>query len=111
MEVLGQALGPAVNNYVTVKLKEGELRQNAREASLNAALDHMKFVNDNAKVERPDQTGGIVQIRGADGRLRNYKAYQMADGTVTMAYRCWPRWSEKYLLPVPQGEAIRDSSG
>ena len=30
MEVLGQALGPAVNNYATIKLKEGELRQNAR---------------------------------------------------------------------------------
>jgi hypothetical protein len=55
MEVLGQAIGPAVNNYVTVKLKEGELRQSAREASLNAALDHMKFVNDNARVDRPEQ--------------------------------------------------------
>ena len=44
MEVLGQALGPAVNNYVTVKLKEGELRSNRREASMNAALEHMKFL-------------------------------------------------------------------
>jgi hypothetical protein len=110
MEVLGQALGPAVNNYVTVKLKEGELRQNAREASLNAALDHMKFVNDNAKVERPDQTGGIVQIRGADGRLRNYKAYQMADGTVTMAAGVGPDGREIFTT-IPQGEAIIDSDG
>jgi hypothetical protein len=110
MEVLGQALGPAVNNYVTVKLKEGELRQNAREASLNAALDHMKFVNDNAKVERPDQTGGIVQIRGADGRLRNYKAYQMADGTVTMAAGVGPDGRETFTT-IPQGEAIVDSDG
>jgi hypothetical protein len=110
MEVLGQAIGPAVNNYVTVKLKEGELRQNAREASLNAALDHMKFVNDNAKVERPDQTGGIVQIRGADGRLRNYKAYQMADGTVTMASGVGPDGRETFTT-IPQGEAIVDSEG
>ena len=110
MEVLGQALGPAVNNYVTVKLKEGELRQNAREASLNAALDHMKFVNDNAKVERPDQTGGIVQIRGADGRLRNYKAYQMKDGTITMAAGVGADGREIFTT-IPQGEAIIDSDG
>lgn len=110
MEVLGQAIGPAVNNYVTVKLKEGELRQNAREASLNAALDHMKFVNDNARVDRPDQTGGIVQIRGADGRLRNYKAYQMKDGTVTMASGVGPDGREIFTT-IPQGEAIIDSDG
>jgi hypothetical protein len=110
MEVLGQALGPAVNNYVTVKLKEGELRQNAREASLNAALDHMKFVNDNARVDRPEQTGGIVQVRGADGKLRNYKAYQMKDGTVTMAAGVGPDGRESFMT-VPQGETIVDSDG
>ena len=43
LEVFGQAIGPAVNNYATLKLKEGELRQNRREASLNAALDHMSL--------------------------------------------------------------------
>jgi hypothetical protein len=110
MEVLGQAIGPAVNNYVTVKLKEGELRQSAREASLNAALDHMKFVNDNARVDRPEQTGGIVQVRGADGKLRNYKAYQMKDGTVTMAAGVGPDGRESFMT-VPQGETIVDSDG
>ena len=109
MEVLGQALGPAVNNYATIKLKEGELRQNAREASLNAALDHMKFVNDNATAERPDQTGGIVQIRGADGRLRNYKAYQMKDGTITMAAGIVD--GRESFVPISQGQPITDSQG
>ena len=109
MEVLGQALGPAVNNYATIKLKEGELRQNAREASLNAALDHMKFVNDNAKAERPDQTGGIVQIRGADGRLRNFKAYQMKDGTITMAAGIVD--GRESFVPISQGQPIEDSQG
>ena len=108
MEVLGQALGPAVNNYVTVKLKEGELRQRSREASLNAALDHMKFVNENARVERPDQTGGVVQIRGVDGRLRNYKAYQMKDGTITMASGIGPDGRERFVA-VPQGSPITTS--
>ena len=107
MEVLGQALGPAVNNFATIKLKEGELRQNAREASLNAALDHMKFVNDNVKAERPDQTGGIVQIRGADGRLRNFKAYQMKDGTITMAAGIVD--GRESFVPISQGAPIKDS--
>jgi hypothetical protein len=46
LEVFGQAIGPAVNNYATIKLKEGELRARNREASLNAAVDHMKFLNE-----------------------------------------------------------------
>jgi len=110
MEVFGQAIGPAVNNYATIKLKEGELRASNREASLNAALDHMKFVNDNATAERPEQTGGIVQIRGADGRLRNYKAYQMKDGTVTMAAGIGADGREMFV-PVSQGAPIADSNG
>ena len=110
MEVFGQAIGPAVNNYATIKLKEGELRAQNREASLNAALDHMKFVNENAVAERPDQTGGIVQIRGADGRLRNYKAYQMKDGTVTMAAGIGADGREMFV-PVSQGAPIADSNG
>ena len=109
MEVLGQALGPAVNNYATIKLKEGELRANNREASLNAAVEHMKFVNENANADRPDQTGGIVQVRGADGRLRNYKAYQMKDGTVTMAAGIVG--GRESFVPVSQGKPILDSEG
>jgi len=109
MEVFGQAIGPAVNNYATIKLKEGELRANNREASLNAALDHMKFLNENATAERPEQTGGIVQIRGADGRLRNYKAYQMKDGTVTMAAGIAD--GREQFVPIAQGVPISDSSG
>ena len=109
MEVFGQAIGPAVNNYATIKLKEGELRAKNREASLNAALDHMKFVNDNAVAERPDQTGGIIQIRGADGRLRNYKGYQMGDGTITMAAGVVN--GRESFVPVQQGAPIVDSTG
>ena len=36
MEVFGQAIGPAVNNYATIKLKEGELRAKQRSIT-NAA--------------------------------------------------------------------------
>lgn len=112
MQILGQALGPAVNNYATIKLKEGELRQNAREASLNAAMDHMEFLNENARTETeyPDRTGGVIQIRGADGRLRNYKGYTLKDGTIQMAAGKGPDGREQFVT-VSQGSPIEDSQG
>ena len=110
LEVFGQALGPAVNNYATIKLKEGELRARNREASLNAAVDHMKFVNENAVEESPDRTGGIIQIRGADGRLRNYKGYTLKDGTKQIAAGIGPDGREMFV-PVSQGAPIADSNG
>ena len=110
MEVFGQAIGPAVNNYATIKLKEGELRARNREASLNAAVDHMKFVNENAVEDRPDRTGGIIQIRGADGRLRNYKGYTLKDGTKQIAAGIGPDGREQFV-PVTQGGPIADSEG
>ena len=110
LEVFGQAIGPAVNNYATIKLKEGELRARNREASLNAAVDHMKFVNENAVEDRPDRTGGIIQIRGADGRLRNYKGYTLKDGTKQIAAGIGADGRETFV-PVNQGGPISDSEG
>ena len=110
MEVFGQAIGPAVNNYATIKLKEGELRAKNREASLNAAVDHMKFVNENTVGESPERTGGIIQIRGADGRLRNYKGYTLKDGTKQIAAGIGPDGREMFV-PVSQGAPIADSNG
>ncbi len=110
MEVFGQAIGPAVNNYATIKLKEGELRAKNREASLNAAVDHMKFVNENLVAESPDRTGGIIQIRGSDGRLRNYKGYTLKDGTKQIAAGIGPDGREMFV-PVSQGAPIADSNG
>jgi len=108
LEVFGQAIGPAVNNYATIKLKEGELRRNTREASLTAAMDHMKFLNDNTKTEYPDRTGGVIQIRGADGKLRNYKGYSLKDGTKQMAMGIGPNGREQFVT-VSQGTPIMDS--
>jgi hypothetical protein len=82
LEVLGQSLGPAVNNYVTVKLKEGELRANIREQSLSAALEHMKNLNTAAKIDYPDRTPGVFQALDSNGELINFFGYQLKDGTV-----------------------------
>ena len=61
------------------------MRARRREAGLNAALDHMKFLNDAAKTGDVERTAGVVQIRGVDGKLRNFKAYTRKDGTIEMA--------------------------
>ena len=110
LEVFGQALGPAVNNYATIKLKEGELRARNREASLNAAVDHMKFLNDAAIVERPDVDPGVVQFRGADGKLRNYSGYIGKGGTTYLPGGLGPDGKEQ-LIPISQSGAIKDSEG
>jgi len=109
LEVLGQALGPAVNNYATIKLKEGELRQNAREASLNAAMDHMKFLNDAANIENPEQAPGVIQIRLPNGELSNIAGFQRKDGTVTIP--AGVLGNRETFVPVPQGGVIKDSEG
>ena len=110
MEVFGQAIGPAVNNYATIKLKEGELRARNREASLNAAVDHMKFLNDAATVERPDVTPGVIQFRGADGKLRNYNGYMSKGGTAYLPGGLDANGQEQ-LIPISQSGAIKDSQG
>jgi len=109
LEVLGQALGPAVNNYATIKLKEGELRQNAREASLNAAMDHMKFLNEGANIENPEQDRGVIQIRLPDGELSNIMGFQRKDGTVTIP--AGVVGTREIFVPVAQGGVIKDSEG
>ncbi len=112
LEVFGQAIGPAVNNYATIKLKEGELRAKRREAGLNAAFDHMKFLNDAAKDdgEAVERSRGVVQIRGADGKLRNYKAYTRKDGRIEMA-TFDEKTQQEVFVPVIQGADIKDTSG
>ena len=112
MEVFGQAIGPAVNNYATIKLKEGELRAKRREAGLTAAFDHMKFLNDAAKGdgEAVERSRGVVQIRGSDGKLRNYKAYTRKDGRIEMA-TFDEKTQQEVFVPVIQGADIKDTSG
>ena len=109
LEVFGQALGPAVNNFATIKLKEGELRRNSREASLNAAIDHMKFLNDAKKVEDPAvDSHGIIQIRDVNGRLINKKGIRYKNGTAAIPAGLGPDGRERYV-PVAQGGPIMSS--
>tara|TARA_R100000700_G_scaffold30343_2_gene37320 strand:+ start:1376 stop:3604 length:2229 start_codon:yes stop_codon:yes gene_type:complete len=109
LEVFGQALGPAVNNMVTVKLKEGELRARRRETSLNAALEHMEFINQGAA--RPDiDDRGVIQIRGEDGVLKNYRGVFGKDGTAYL-FGGLGADGREVLIPIQQQGNIVDSNG
>ena len=108
LEVFGQAIGPAVNNYATIKLKEGEIRANRRETSLNAALDHMKFLNDAAQVDRPDVDPGVIQIRGTNGDLQNFNGYIGKDGTTYIPGGLGSDGRQS-LSPIAQGGMLKDS--
>ena len=108
LEVFGQAIGPAVNNYATIKLKEGEIRANRRETSLNAALDHMKFLNEAAEVDRPDVDPGVIQIRGINGDLQNFNGYIGKDGT-TYIPGGLGKDGRQSLSPIAQGGMLKDS--
>ena len=106
LEVLGNALGPAVNNQATIALKEGELRAKNREASLASALDHMKLVNTGAK--SPERTAGVIQFRDVNGELRNVAGFQLKDGTIQRPVIVN---GQQAFVTVPQGGDLKDAEG
>ena len=107
LEVLGASLGPAVSNMVAVKLKEGEIRAKNREASLNAALDHVKILNTGAT--SPDRTAGVIQIRTPDGELRNVGGFQLKDGSIQRPVI--DENGRQAFETIPQGGPIKNAQG
>ncbi len=82
IEVFGRALGPAVNNYATLKLKENELENNFMQSALEIASDEID--RKNQVYESPEGTPGVVQIL-QNGRAVNLTALRLKDGTVREA--------------------------
>ena len=86
LEVFGKALGPAVNNYATVKLKENELENEFMSDALELASDEIAAKN--AVLESPDYpdaTAGIVRMLTSQGQPVNVTARRLKDGTVQIA--------------------------
>ena len=87
LEVFGKALGPAVNNYATVKLKENELENDLMSDALELASDEIEARN--ALLE--GRTGldfenfGIIQFRDKNGNPINRTGGRLKDGTYVMA--------------------------
>jgi|TARA_E500000318_G_scaffold108034_1_gene118165 hypothetical protein len=84
LEVFGQALGPAVNNSVMVKMKEDELDDRMLERALNFSLNHLKAQNDAAALPETKDIG-VVQFRNPNGVVVNTAGRVLKDGTKQIA--------------------------
>jgi len=97
LEVLGNALGPAVNNYAVMKLKQNELENKSMETYLGFALDEMKLFNEAAAGEPFDGELGVVQFIDENGNTINVKGRQTKGGTIEFATgQVGPRGNEIY---------------
>ena len=86
LEVFGKALGPAVNNYATVKLKENELENEFMSDALELASDEIDARN--AILETPTldfEKYGVIQFTDGKGNLRNMTGGMLKDGTYVIA--------------------------
>jgi hypothetical protein len=125
VDVFGQALGPASNNYATLKLKESELENNLMSEALEMATEQFKAAND---IELLEGDSGVVQIMGADGKLRNIAGKSLKDGSVqiaipgaltqqgtqafqTVPYGGYVRFIKREKANELQGKVLKDISG
>ena len=69
MDVLGQALGPAANNYAIMKLKENEVENSLMGQALEIALAEYKMANENVQTKG---NLGRVQFIGPGGKVKNF---------------------------------------
>jgi hypothetical protein len=84
LEVFGQAIGPAVNNMVMVKMKEDEIEQQLMGRALEFSTDFLKAQNQ--AIEMPDTlSAGVIQETNAAGRTVNRPGRILKDGTKQVA--------------------------
>ena len=84
LEVLGQALGPAVNNSVMIKMKEDEMDDRMLERALNFSLNYLKAQNDAAALPETKDIG-VIQFRNPNGVVVNTTGRVLKDGTKQIA--------------------------
>ena len=85
LEVFGKALGPAVNNYATVKLKENELSNEFMSDALELASDEIDRANEIIEAPPIEGDPGMIQFTDSNGNLVNMRGIQAKDGTVMVA--------------------------
>tara|TARA_R100001086_G_scaffold120533_1_gene62040 strand:+ start:1269 stop:3440 length:2172 start_codon:yes stop_codon:yes gene_type:complete len=84
LEVFGQALGPAVNNSVMIKMKEDELNDRLLERAMDFSINYLKAQNDGLKL--PDTKDiGVVQYTNKNGVVINRPGRVLKDGTKQIA--------------------------
>ncbi len=84
LEVFGQALGPAVNNMVMVKMKEDEVEQQLMGRALEFSTDFLKAQNEAYEMPEVEEVGVIQQTNSA-GRTVNRPGRILKDGTKQVA--------------------------
>ncbi len=129
LEIFGKALGPAVNNYATIKLKENELENEFMSDALELASDEIDARN--AVLETPSldfQKYGIVQFTDKNGKLRNVTGGMLKNGTYVIAQPgqldqygqqifspvaagTFDRFLESEYATKEQGQTLRNLSG
>ena len=87
LEVFGKALGPAVNNYATVKLKENEMENEFMSDALELAQDEIAAKNDllEGTSGLDFESTGYIQFRDKNGKAVNRTGGLLKDGTYVMA--------------------------
>ena len=80
VDVLGQALGPAVNNAVTVKLKEDELDNKLMGRALEFSSDFLKAQNESYVLPETKEVG-VIQYINKNGKIVNVAGRMLKDGT------------------------------
>ena len=87
LEIFGTALGPAVNNYATIKLKENEMENEFMSDALELAQDELAAQNDLTEGTSglDFESYGYIQFRDKDGNAINRTGGRLKDGTYVMA--------------------------
>ena len=80
LEVLGQALGPAVNNSVMIQMKEDELDQKLLGRALEFSSSFLKAQNEAYALPDTKEVG-VIQYINEKGRIINVAGRMLKDGT------------------------------
>jgi len=107
LEIFGTALGPAVNNYATIKLKENEMENEFMSDALELAQDELAAKND--LVEGGSgldfESTGYIQFRDKNGKAINRTGGLLKDGTYVMAALGQVDTNGRQVyVPVPAGQ-------
>ena len=103
LEVFGQAVGPAVNNYATMKLKENELENNLMSDALELATEENRRRNQAS--ELPDiQQYGVLQVTDRNGNPMNVVGVRYKNGTHGIASGRIDNFGREIFVPIASGQ-------
>ena len=100
LEVFGNAIGPAMTNYATLKLKENELENNLMSDALELVSEENKSRNDASALPKIKQFG-VIQIQDANNQARNIVGVQYENGTFGVATGQFDQFGREVFAPVP----------